>query len=88
MKADAAMYPWNDEVYVDICGADMAVYLENVTGVRVSGGSDSFVSLRFYRVSSFLGSFSLSLLEGVALVARLESLGVEIQGDLDVPEVA
>ncbi|MCJ8348041.1 hypothetical protein [Moritella sp.] len=88
MKVNAKKEFWSDGATVDVLGADVAVLLQDVTGVGVSGGSNCFVSLRFYRVDSVLGSISLPLLEAVALVAKLESLGVDINGDLDVPEVA
>ncbi len=79
---------WVDAPCVTFFDTDMAVRVEGVTRVRIGGRTDNLVSLRFYRASDVLGVVTIPVVEAISLVAKLESLGVDINGDLDVPEVA
>jgi hypothetical protein len=88
MKVRVEKAVWGHGATINVLGFDMGVLLQNVTGVNVSGGANGFVSLRFNLSGSVLGSITLPLLEAVVLVAKLEVLGVDVTGDLDMPEVA
>lgn len=88
MKVETGKVPFNDGVYVDVCGADMAILFQDVTEVSIAGGSNNFVSLRFSRVDSVLGSVTFPVDEAVKLVAELVLLGVVHHGQFGKEEVA
>ena len=88
MEIEAKKVPWVDGICIDVRSADMAIYFTTVKAVHVSSRTDGSVSLHICRDAGVLGSVGLPLRKGVALLAELESLGVEIHGDFDAEEVA